>query len=261
MFRKIKYLSLYCVLLNSFLLFAQLPKITIGENIFSSEILRKIQSAGAGAYSTWETLYNTFEIAASCIQEGILGDFVECGVATGAQVAQMALAGQFIGAPRIIHLFDSFEGIPLAGPNDDHQPGIVGPIKHNTQVADLNELLISSGISAHTLESVKEHMQRNGIDQSYLRYHKGWFQYILPKIAPTIDQIACLRLDGDLYESTKVCLEYLYPKVVKGGFVIIDDYGLTGCRKAVHEYLEKHNLHVDIIPIKGGFGPVYWRVQ
>lgn len=243
-------------------IFSTLPLITIGENVFSSFILDKIHTAGGGAYSTRATLYNSFEIAAFCIQNNIPGDFVECGVAVGVQVAQMALAGQFIGAPRIIHLFDSFEGIPLAGPNDDCQPGIEGPIQHNTQVTNLSELLVSSGISAHTLESVKEHMSRNEIDQNFLRYHKGWFQHVLPEVVPAIDQIACLRLDGDLYESTKVCLEYLYPKVVKGGFVIIDDYHtLAGCRQAVHEYLEKHNLHVNMITVKDGFAPVYWRVE
>ena len=77
----------------------------------------------------------------------------------------------------------------------------------------------------------------------------------------TIKSISILRLDGDLYESTKVCLEYLYPKVTKGGFVIIDDYeNLDGCRKAVHEYLEKHNLHPTIKKVKDGKGPIYWQV-
>ena len=242
-------------------IFSAFPRITIGKNVFPVDVLDKIHKAGSNSYSTLAALYNSFEIAAFCIQNNIPGDFVECGVAVGAQVAAMALAGQIIGAPRIIHLFDSFEGIPLAGPNDDQQPGIVGPIKHNTQVTNLNELLVSSGITVHSLENVKAYMQSCKIDQSYLRYHKGWFQYVLPEVAPTIGQIACLRLDGDLYESTKVSLEYLYPKVIKGGFVIIDDYALTGCRKAVDEYLKKNNLCVNIITIEGGYGSIYWRVE
>ena len=50
--------------------------------------------------------------------------------------------------------------------------------------------------------------------------------------------IAILRLDGDWYESTKVCLEHLFDLVVDGGFVIVDDYGAyEGCRTAVDEYL------------------------
>jgi hypothetical protein len=48
-----------------------------------------------------------------------------------------------------------------------------------------------------------------------------------------------LRLDGDLHESTLVCLQNLYPKVSKGGVVIIDDWGsLVGCRVAVEQYFK-----------------------
>jgi hypothetical protein len=48
-----------------------------------------------------------------------------------------------------------------------------------------------------------------------------------------------LRLDGDYwYESIRVCLEYLYPKVGKNGVIVIDDYGYwEGCPRAVDEFL------------------------
>ena len=52
-----------------------------------------------------------------------------------------------------------------------------------------------------------------------------------------IGPIAALRLDGDLYASTKVCVDVLVPKVSKGGWVIVDDYHLSGCRQAVTEAL------------------------
>ena len=62
-------------------------------------------------------------------------------------------------------------------------------------------------------------------------YHKGWFQETLPGVTKEIKQIAILRLDGDFYASTKVCLDFLYEKVVSGGFIIVDDYGTReGCR-------------------------------
>lgn len=41
-------------------------------------------------------------------------------------------------------------------------------------------------------------------------------------------RISLLHLDMDLYEPTKVALEYLYPKVVPGGVVLLDEYGMTG---------------------------------
>ena len=58
-----------------------------------------------------------------------------------------------------------------------------------------------------------------------------------------IDQIAILRLDGDMYESTSVVLEHLHPKVSQGGIVIIDDYGmLPECNRAVEDYRLKHGI-------------------
>ncbi len=237
--------------------------------ISDAVIKEKLHQFGSVAHSTRETLYATYNIACACIENKIPGDFVECGVAGGTQVAAMAYACQVFNVlDRRVHLFDSFEGVPLAGPNDDQQPG-VGTIAHSIQVKDLSELLVSSNkvypqlgqTAVYPLDTVKLHMNRWGIQPFRLIYHRGWFQNVLPKKSTIVGAISLLRLDGCLYESTKVCLEYLYPKVSKGGYVIIDDYALTGCKKAIHEYLDKHGLTPTIIPIEGGLGPVYWRVE
>jgi hypothetical protein len=161
------------------------------------------------ALSTRETVYNTYELALKC--KDIEGDFVECGVFAGSQLAAMRLAD-----PRTIHAFDSFEGIPAAG------------------VEDGDEGKQIEFKSACSLELVKEYMDMWGIEG--IVYHKGWFKDTVPEYE---GKIALLRLDGDLYSSTKVCLEYLYPKLAKGGYLIIDDYQLPGCKKAVDEYLGK----------------------
>jgi len=48
---------------------------------------------------------------------------------------------------------------------------------------------------------------------------------------------ALIRLDGDMYESTYVALEALYPRPSLGGFIIIDDYGaIEACRSAVTDF-------------------------
>lgn len=70
-----------------------------------------------------------------------------------------------------------------------------------------------------------------------VKFLKGWFQDTLPT-AP-IDRIALLRFDGDMYGSTMDCLRNLYHKVSKGGFIIIDDYGLPGCRAAIDDFREE----------------------
>ena len=60
-----------------------------------------------------------------------------------------------------------------------------------------------------------------------------------PARAP--DRLALLRLDTDWYESTRHELEHLYPRLVDGGVLIIDDYGhWEGARRAVDEYFAAH---------------------
>lgn len=192
--------------------------------------LIKLKEFSLSAYSNLETILNTYLLSLEALS--IDGDFVECGVAAGAQVATMSYACQQYNINKTIHLYDSFEGIPLASKDDTEQPGI-GKITHNIDV-DNKDLLISSGITVHSIDNVKSNMKKWGINDKNFKYIKGWFQNTLPN--NNIEKISLLRLDGDLYESTKVCLEYLYPKVVSGGYIIIDDYGLSGCKKVVHEY-------------------------
>lgn len=217
------------------------------------------------AYSTIPTIINTYELSEKAIRENIEGVFIECGVAAGTQIGAMSLACKNNHDFRKIYLFDSFEGIPLAGPNDDQQPG-VGKIMHNTNV-DLNTLLVSSnkvysslgGAACCSEESVKDRLINWKCDLTNMVFVKGWFQNTLPNVAYLIDKISLLRLDGDLYESTKVCLEYLYPKVSLGGYVIIDDFALPGCNKAFVEYCEKYGIKPDLVEIEGGMGPVFFK--
>jgi len=189
---------------------------------------------GQHAYSYPETLQNSYDLACHMINKNITGDFVECGVAAGAQIMAMSLANINKGGNRTIWAFDSFEGIPMAGEFDDVQVGI-GEIQHD-KFAPLEERLVSSGITVHSLENVQENFRRYNLPLDNVKFVKGWFQHTVP--VNTVEEISILRLDGDLYESTLVCLQHLYPKVVTGGAVIIDDYALTGCRLAVEHYFE-----------------------
>ena len=76
-----------------------------------------------------------------------------------------------------------------------------------------------------------------------VNFHVGWFQDTVPIASDKIESISLLRLDGDWYESTKVCLENLYDLVTEGGVIIVDDYGAyEGCKKAVDEFLLSRKL-------------------
>lgn len=200
-----------------------------------------LERIGKLALSSEETVRASYGLAKMCLEERIPGDFVECGVFAGAQSAAMALACMELGArDRKVHLFDSFLGIPKAGAKDNDIRGLVG------SAAGAGDGIEASGVSACSMEQVKLYMRGWGIDASLLVYHAGWFQQSVP--SAEMGAIAILRLDGDLYESTKICMQHLYPRLSPGGWCIADDFKLDGCRAAIVEQV--------------GFpGPTYWRKE
>ena len=215
------------------------------------------------AYSTRETIENTKFFTDYVLNKHIPGALVECGVAAGAQIAAMQDRNLlFAGGPRWIYAFDSFEGIPLASEEDDQQPGIEGP-KPIIHYTNKRELLRSSGVTVHSKELVQSHIKRwfpNNWQNIVLV--KGWFQDTLGPYASVFEKlggIALLRLDGDLYESTKVSLEHLFPLLNRGGILIIDDWELTGCRRACEEYFATHPVEAVEQPYGPSEGPAYFR--
>lgn len=83
----------------------------------------------------------------------------------------------------------------------------------------------------------------------------GRVQSTLPSAAP--EEISLLRLDTDYYESTLHELECLFPRLVPGGVLIIDDYGkLSGATRAVDEYFERNDIDMLLsrVDIQGRVG-------
>lgn len=65
----------------------------------------------------------------------------------------------------------------------------------------------------------------------------------IPGAAP--ERIALLRLDTDFFESTLHELDHLYPRLVSGGVLIIDDYGaFKGSQLATDEYLARMGFNL-----------------
>jgi O-methyltransferase len=210
-----------------------------------------LATVGQAALCNPPTLRNTYDMARDVIRRNVVGDFVECGVFAGAQVAAMARAAIDSGdKSRLIHLFDSFVGIPEAGPNDaDGQPGL-----GERPSQEMLGRLVSSGISVCSAEQVRKNLLGWGIPREMLVFHQGWFQHTVQDWDRR--RISLLRLDGDLYESTSVCINGLYPFLSSGGVCIVDDYALVGCRKAVQEYFGGDAIEVN--EVEGGGGPVWW---
>lgn len=182
------------------------------------------------AYSSKETLQFTFEKAKELTT--VKGCFVECGVAAGAQIIAMAY-----GAPnKMIYAYDSFQGIPLPSNRDDQMPGIrlLKREEQNALPAPGRQELVSTGATAVSILSFTDHLLNAKINTDNIIVVQGWFEETVHYF--TGGKIALLRLDGDLYNSTYVCLSALFTKVVRGGCVIIDDWTLPGCRAACDDY-------------------------
>lgn len=197
-------------------------------------------------YSTLETQQNSFDMGKYVVDNKIEGDIIECGIASGANFATMML-GASEDLSRTFWGFDSFEGIQLAGKKDTLQAGI-GAITHDVNVPD-SELLISSGITSHSKESVLINFKNWGVDNFNIKLVEGWVQNTIDTVIDVIKSISILRLDMDIYNPTKYTLEKLYPLITKGGVIIIDDWELDGVGIAVEEYLKENKIKAKMLSI------------
>jgi len=166
------------------------------------------------------------------VQAGISGNIVECGVWKGGSTMAAALTLLRLGdSGRTLHLFDTFEGMPPAAEIDRDYAG--RPADENKQGSPW---LTGDAWCFAGLEEVQKNLTSTGYPAERLRFVPGRVETTIPEHAP--ERIALLRLDTDWYESTRHELEHLYPRLVPGGVLILDDYGYwQGARHATDEYL------------------------
>ncbi|MGQ5260870.1 TylF/MycF family methyltransferase [Micromonospora sp. ZYX-F-536] len=178
------------------------------------------------------------------IADGVPGDFIETGVWRGGVcILARGLFKAYGITDRKVWVADSFEGMPVidqSGHPDDQRLLLH---EHNAVL----------GVTAKV---VRDNFDRYGLLDDQVEFLVGWFRDTLPT-AP-IRQLSVLRLDGDLYESTRDALTSLYPKLSPGGYVIVDDYLMPGCRAAVEEFRAQHGMEHDPIERVDRWS-VYWR--
>jgi hypothetical protein len=167
----------------------------------------------------------------------IAGAFVECGVWRGGSMMAAALA--LSGATnRELFLFDTYEGMPPPGDLDVDYTGASAAgqtAKDPSRVGNITAV-------AH-LDEVRRNMASTKYPDSRIHYVAGKVEETVPALAP--DQIALLRLDTDWYESTRHEMHHLFPRLVSGGVLIVDDYGhWKGARQAVDEYLDETGIQL-----------------
>jgi O-methyltransferase len=177
------------------------------------------------------------------LREEVPGDLIETGVWRGGAVMLMKGILNASGSlDRRVFVADSFQGLPP--PDPEKYPADEGDDHHRFR----NYLGVSR-------RQVEESFRRYGLLDDKVVFLEGWFKDTLAG-AP-IDKLAILRLDGDMYESTRDALHALYPKLQPGGFCIVDDYSHPACRQAVDDYFRAHGLHVAVTQID--WSGAYWR--
>jgi hypothetical protein len=156
------------------------------------------------------------------IADHVPGDVVECGAARGGSAALMALTLERHGDARSVWVLDTFEGLP---PPTQADPGIAK---------------FFTGRCRGDLAQVRALFEKLGV-AARCKIVQGLFQDTLPGCG--IGPICVLHLDGDWYESVKVCLDLLYDRVSPGGTIQIDDYGhWSGARRALDEFLTRRGI-------------------
>ncbi len=187
-------------------------------------------------------LDNIENCLAAIKKDNVPGDLAETGAwRGGAAIFMKGCLTAWEMRDRAVWVADSFEGLPVPSRPED--------AGYDFSAARVPILAVS-------LEEVQENFRRYDLLDDSVKFLKGWFKDTL-HVAP-IRELALLRLDGDLYESTMDALKALYDKVSPGGFIIIDDFNdFEPCRRAVMEFRELHGIKepIETIDWTGAF----WR--
>jgi len=178
------------------------------------------------------------------IRENVEGDLIETGVwRGGACIFMRAILAAYRIEDRKVYVADSFEGLPK--PDIEKFPDDKDDRHYYNR-----QLVVSQ-------DEVENNFKKYGLLDGQVVFLKGWFKDTLP-YAP-IEKLGILRLDGDMYGSTMDALTNLYSKLSKGGFCIVDDYALVGCKKAVDDFRSQNGIHTEMKVVD--WSGIYWRKE
>lgn len=176
-----------------------------------------------------------------CLKNNIDGDIIETGVWRGGATIYLAGILKANGnSNKKVFVADSFDGLP---PPDEEKYPLDSGAKHHM----LRDLAIS-------LEQVKTNFKSFDLLGDNIVFVEGFFEDSL-KTAP-IGKLSVLRLDGDMYGSTMTVLRQLYHKLEVGGYLILDDWLLTGARQALLDFRAEMGIQEDIYE---DFSGVFWK--
>lgn len=166
-------------------------------------------------------LMNLQSLLRVALLTGVEGEVVELGCHDGGSSLLIRMTLDAMQSSKKFHVYDSFEGLPELVEGD--QGSVQEAKKGYLKVARAE---LENNFKVHQLELPV--------------VHEGWFADTLPSKLPR--QIAFAHLDGDVYSSIKESLEHVYPRMERGGIIVIDDYdpsesaSFPGCAKASDEF-------------------------
>lgn len=212
------------------------------------EVYRSVKSL---TMTSPERIFGLCQAVDHVVSQNLPGDLVECGVwRGGSSVAMIRTLLSREVRNRDLWLYDTFEGMTAPTKQDVDCFGIPAD---NFMPRDLdNHQTPTAGYCEAPLDDVRSNVERWGYPSQRVHYVKGKVEDTIPQQVP--EQISLLRLDTDWFESTWHELIHLYPRLVPGGILIIDDYGhWQGCRQAVDQYLSENapNLFLNRLDYTG----------
>ena len=184
-------------------------------------------------------LRNNIDILNTIKKKRAQGDFVECGVYKGISLVFFQKYIEINNLENIkIYGFDTFEGIPEPSNEDIDIHGL--SMKDTFEKYKINKE--SSNWNNSSLDEVRLNFKDNTTHNDNLILIKGLVEETLLKKDNLPDKISLLKLDTSLYEGTKIELEVLFPKIQKGGIIIVEGYfKFLGVKKAVDNFFSTKN--------------------
>lgn len=180
-------------------------------------------------------LHNLFQ---HVIDNNINGDYVECGVWRGGLSCMILNQILVAESDKKMWLYDTFEGMTAPTEHDIYQDGSIAKETFDTCKDQTGK---TSDWCRAEIDLVSANLLR--VDPDYIdrvKLIKGPVEETLTLEENLPETISLMRLDTDWYESTKIELEKFWPRLVIGGYIILDDYSSwLGQKKAVDEFLMK----------------------
>lgn len=197
---------------------------------FESDIVNKISNF---TMTSSERIISLIRATEYVIENNIDGSIVECGVWKGGSIMAILHTLNRAAKTKDVFLYDTFEGMSEPSGFDLSHKGDSALESYKNK----NENWCYS-----SLEEVRQNISSINYPTDSIHFIKGNVLNTIPN-SITPEKIALLRLDTDWYDSTKHEMEHLFPRLTKGGIIIIDDYGhWSGCKKAIDEYLIKNDI-------------------